>query len=220
MDVQMPNVSGIEATAAIRARESVHGGHQHIIAMTANAMQGDREACIAAGMDDYVSKPIQIPVLAAALARVPGPATTCEQAPAAAAPAPRPEQAHNVELAQPATAGAGFDRHGAVEQMGGDEELLREVVAAFLESCEDTVGRVQAAVRSGDCPALSRAAHTFKGSVATFCTGPVYELALRLERAGRDGRIDAARQDWSRLRGELDRLLPQLRALCASALAG
>src|SRR5207253_5643306 len=72
MDVQMPNMSGLEATAAIRAREAIDGGHIHIIAMTANAMQGDREACLAGGMDDYVSKPIQIENLIVALNRIAG----------------------------------------------------------------------------------------------------------------------------------------------------
>jgi HPt (histidine-containing phosphotransfer) domain-containing protein len=101
--------------------------------------------------------------------------------------------------------------------MGGDEELLREVVAAFLEACDDTVEAVDVAVRANDAKALRRAAHTLKGSVATFSTGPVYETAFELERCGRDECMETARESYQRLRAEVEQLLPELRALCAQA---
>ncbi|HEX4585514.1 MAG TPA: response regulator [Burkholderiaceae bacterium] len=206
MDVQMPNVSGLEATAAIRAREAAHGGHLHIIAMTANAMQGDREACLAGGMDDYVSKPIQIGSLIDALNRIAGPAQLQSAATRAS------NRAHAEPEAEP-VAGA-FSKEAALMKMGGDEELLKEVVVAFLDSFESTFGAVEAAVQAHDAQALRRAAHTLKGSVATFCTGPVYETALELEWCGRDDRLETVRQSYQKLHRELEQLLPELRALC------
>jgi two-component system sensor histidine kinase/response regulator len=224
MDVQMPNMSGLEATAAIRAREAVDGGHLHIIAMTANAMQGDREACLAGGMDDYVSKPIQIERLIDALSRITAqpqasPADSRPSDHARAAPQAAVRAPGNHAQAARAPAVDVFNKDAALLKMGGDEELLREVVVAFLEECEDTVGAVDAAVRANDAKALRRAAHTLKGSVATFSTGPVYETALELERCGDDG-MEAAQQSYQRLRGELEQLLPELRALCAQAAVG
>jgi CheY-like chemotaxis protein/HPt (histidine-containing phosphotransfer) domain-containing protein len=206
MDVQMPNVSGLEATAAIRAREAADGGHLHIIAMTANAMQGDREACLAGGMDDYVSKPIQIGSLIDALNRIAGPAQLQSAATRAS------NRAHAEPEAEP-VAGA-FSKEAALMKMGGDEELLKEVVVAFLDSFESTFGAVEAAVQAHDAQALRRAAHTLKGSVATFCTGPVYETALELEWCGRDDRLETVRQSYQKLHRELEQLLPELRALC------
>jgi len=239
MDVQMPIMSGLEATAEIRAREATEGGHLHIIAMTANAMEGDREACLAGGMDDYVSKPIQIERLIEALGRVPPRARTAAGANASnhglAAPEPvsgrsKPSvhtaswagpaaHSHHAQDVQEQPTGA-FSREVALLKMGGDEELLKEVVVAFLEACGDTIGAVETAVRARDAKALRRAAHTLKGSVATFSTGAVYETALELERCGRDDSLETAPQTFHRLQGELAQMLPELRALCAQAEVG
>jgi signal transduction histidine kinase/DNA-binding response OmpR family regulator len=230
MDVQMPNMSGLEATAAIRAREAAEGGHLHIIAMTANAMLGDREACLAGGMDDYVSKPIQIERLIEALSRVPqrkpraGGARGTGALVAAASKAANGTVSKDAALedadpAQDAQAGA-FSREAALLKMGGDEELLREVIVAFLEACDETVGAVEVAVRANDAKALRRAAHTLKGSVATFSTGAAYKTAFELERCGRDNSTETAPQTFARLREELGQMLPELRALCAQAEVG
>jgi CheY-like chemotaxis protein/HPt (histidine-containing phosphotransfer) domain-containing protein len=229
MDVQMPNLSGLEATAAIRQREAIEGGHMHIIAMTANAMVGDREACLAGGMDDYVSKPIQIERLIEALGRIP----EGGRAPRAlfdskAVPVyshravgrfgtSRSGPGTNGEDAGDEASASGFSREAALIKMGGDEELLKEVVLAFLEACDETVGAVEAAVHAQDARALRRAAHTLKGSVATFSTGAVYEAAFELERCGRDECIDMAPQTFQKLRGELGQMLPELRALAEVA---
>ena len=222
MDVQMPNMSGLEATAAIRAREAIDGGHLHIIAMTANAMQGDREACLAGGMDDYVSKPIQIERLIEALNRVAPQSQTASLDTRASGHDQMAPQAARGTIGAKAQADAEppaavFSKEAALLKMGGDEELLKEVVVAFLEACDDTVEAVDAAVQANDAKALRRAAHTLKGSVATFSTGPVYETALELERCGRDECMETARESYQRLRGEVEQLLPELRALCAQA---
>jgi CheY-like chemotaxis protein/HPt (histidine-containing phosphotransfer) domain-containing protein len=209
MDVQMPIMSGFEATAAIRTREALDGGHLHIIAMTANAMLGDREACLSAGMDDYVAKPIQVSSLIDALNRIaPHPQATPQEC----APSPASET-------EPESASGVFSRSAALAKMGGDDELLREVVVAFLEACDATVGAVDAAVKAHDPKTLRRAAHTLKGSVATFSTGPVYEAALELERCGRDECMDGVPHSHQKLHDELEQLLPELRALCAQTAA-
>jgi two-component system sensor histidine kinase/response regulator len=210
MDVQMPNMSGLEATAAIRAREATEGGHLHIIAMTANAMQGDREACLAGGMDDYVSKPIPIDALIEALNRV--------ESLSQPQPEGTPPSIHT--RVAPESSSIIFSKELALVRMGGDEELLKEVVVAFLDACDVTVGAVEAAVGARDAKALRRAAHTLKGSVATFTTGPVYETAFELEQCGRDESMDAAPQAYQKLHGQIERLLPELRALCAQAVVG
>jgi len=219
MDVQMPNMSGFEATAAIRTGEAADGGHLHIIAMTANAMQGDREACLAAGMDDYVAKPIQVASLLDALNRIAAepqamPPHALPSSPARTGLPPAFAPSSPAE-AKPEPASVPFSKDAALAKMGGDDELLREVVVAFLDAYEATVGAVDAAVQACDANALRRAAHTLKGSVATFSTGTVYEAALELERCGRDGCMQTVQQSHHKLHGELEQLLPELRALCA-----
>jgi two-component system, sensor histidine kinase and response regulator len=117
MDVQMPELDGFEATSAIRDREAASGQHIPIIAMTAHAMNGDRERCLAAGMDDYVTKPIQVAELLRAIQ-----ANT---------------QSSGATLPLPASAGATddvFDREQALAQVGGDEKFLAELAALFLEN--------------------------------------------------------------------------------------
>src|SRR6185436_1699787 len=119
MDVQMPEMDGMEATAVIRAQETRTGGHVPIIAMTAHAMTGDRELCLSAGMDDYVSKPIRATQLFDTLERVLGRRSERELLPTAAT---RDD-------------GRLVDFSAALEAVGGDQPLLLVVVQAFLEEC-------------------------------------------------------------------------------------
>src|SRR5207237_10635666 len=115
MDVQMPDMDGFETTAAIRAGELAAGGHIPIVAMTAHAMTGDRERCLEAGMDGYVSKPIQASELLAAIARfAPAPAVTAASAVAAGS----------------STAGDAPDWNRALDRLGGDRELLERTIRA------------------------------------------------------------------------------------------
>ena len=113
MDLQMPGMGGLEATTAIRANEQKHGGTSRIIAMTAHAMPGDRERCLAAGMDDYLTKPIDARKLYALIE-------------AGLAPVPPEEPQPSVDTA------AAFDRAEVLRRLEGDDELLREVIDLFI----------------------------------------------------------------------------------------
>jgi CheY-like chemotaxis protein len=168
MDVQMPEVDGVEATAAIREKEKATGAHIPIIAMTAHALKGDRERCLEAGMDGYVGKPIRAPELLEEIERcVPK------------APAPLAELPGPVGAPQPAP-GEVLDRAVLLEHMAGDPELLAEMVALFLQDCPQLLAALREALARGDARALKRAAHTLKGTVSNFAAPAATAAALRL----------------------------------------
>ena len=186
MDVQMPELDGLEATRRIRERfRSTHG--PTIIAMTANAMEGDREECLAAGMDDYLPKPIRLEELSRVLARC------------------RPVGA--IEPLDQAVL------RTLVSSLGGDEEgreAVRELVDTFLEDAPTQMASLHGAVECGDADGARRAAHTLKSNGATFGAQPFAELCRELENLGRDGRLDAAPEllgradeEWERVREAL-----------------
>ena len=199
MDVQMPVMGGLQATAAIRAREQrrtwVNGGNWRttpIIAMTAHAMAGDREQCLDAGMDDYLTKPIKPVELYAALDRV-----------CAAREAFNPASGDSC----PAPAAEFCDLRRTLEVLDGDEATLRVLVETFLGDYDRTLAEMDAAVASGDLEQLSRIAHRIKGSVGVFNAVPALEAAARLERAAREDNQAQARPGAQSLRNELQRVV-------------
>jgi CheY-like chemotaxis protein len=203
MDVQMPEMDGIEATAAIRARERVMGGHIPIIAMTANAMQGDRERCLEAGMDGYIAKPVR--------------ATDLYQAVEDTVLTPYEPQVQSVG-SETATAPDAenarapvLDWAVAVAQLDGNEALLQEMASLFAEECPKLMTRIRAAMAQGEMAELRRAAHTLKSSADVFAAKPVVAAAWRLETMGRDGELTYAEDAWSDLEHAVSRLLPALR---------
>jgi PAS domain S-box-containing protein len=185
MDVQMPELDGLAATREIRRRLGPEG--PAIIAMTANAMEGDRDECLAAGMDDYLSKPIRPEELSRALARC------------------RPARAD--DALDDATLGELVSSLG-----GGDEgrEAVRELVETFLDDAAAQMATLRGAVERGDAEAARRTAHTLKASGATFGAQPFAELCREVEALAREGRLDAAAalldradQEWERARSAL-----------------
>jgi PAS domain S-box-containing protein len=191
MDVQMPEMDGLEATAAIRAREAEAGCHTPIVAMTAHALQGDRERCLAAGMDAYVSKPLRPQELFDVLeSLLPAPA---DGGSAPAAPEPMP---------------AAFDMAAALERVDGDVDLMRELAGLFLGECARRMADIRRAIDRRDGSALHQAAHYLKGSVGNLGARQAFEAAGRLERDGREGRWDRAEEDWAALEGAIGRLGP------------
>lgn len=176
MDVQMPVMGGFEATAAIRALEAGSERRTPIIAMTAHAMAGDRERCLAAGMDDYVSKPIQSAVLDAALANVLG-----------ADGADSPLTGDTMD--SPA---APFDRSALIESLGGDLELYGEIVRLFLSHYPSELDALRNALAAGEAETLHRTAHSLKGAISNFSAPRATEAARTLEMALKTGMAENA----------------------------
>jgi PAS domain S-box-containing protein len=201
MDVQMPEMDGYEATVAIRRQEAGQGGHIPIIAMTAYAMRGDRERCLLAGMDRYISKPIRAQEL---FENVEGIAAL---AAAVSAPAPQPDSQQ--------TTGAILDVQHALTRVGQDQELLRELAGLFLKDCPRLVEEIRAAIVAGNAHKLKTAAHSLKGAVDNFAAKPAFEAALRLEILGRNGNLSGAPEACTALQTELERLKPALDRLAS-----
>jgi len=189
MDVQMPEMDGLEATIAIRAREKQTGAHVPIIAMTAHAMKGDRERCLEAGMDHYVSKPIRARLLFEVIDEVVGGSPLLDITPEP----PLPE-------------GEGVDWHEALSTVKGDRELLGVVVEAALEEIPRLMEEIRRAVAAGDAATLRLVAHTLKGSIRYFGQGPAYQHAYRLEQMGRDGQLEETGPTLAALEGDMEQL--------------
>ena len=187
MDVQMPEMGGFEATAAIRARERGSGRHTPIIALTAHAMTGDRERCLAAGMDAYLGKPLQTAELFATL-----------------------ESALNGAFSPEAAEPLSLDRAAIHERCEGDAELLREIIGLFRQDYPVLLERMRAAVEAGDAPELCRALHSLRGAAGNFGPSPVVEMTLRLEIQSRTGIPEDAGRIIARLEASLRQLASAL----------
>ncbi|MFQ5473402.1 MAG: response regulator, partial [Dehalococcoidia bacterium] len=189
MDVQMPEMDGLEATAAIRALEKETGAHIPIIAMTAHAMKGDRERCLAAGMDQYLTKPIRARHLYDVIE---GTVVSLPQS--------------NAATDTPSTKGNGFDLDEALRTVKGDRDLLEVVVETVLEETPRLLEAIRRSIADGDPAALRLAAHTLKGSIRYFGQSAAYEHAYRLEKIGREGPLEDAGEVVPVLEGEMARL--------------
>jgi len=200
MDVQMPEVDGLQTTKAIRERERVAGGHVPVIAMTAYALKGDRERCLEAGMDGYVSKPIRPAELLQALQAV---------VPALAGPL--------ALTADQVAWGGSLDMTAALAGVMGDRQLLAELAGLFLAECPRWLTEMRAAVAGGDPHRLQLSAHALKGGVVTFAAGAAYEAALRMEKMGQAGDLSTAPEALAGLAQEVEHLRPALAALAEQA---
>ncbi|HUO74701.1 MAG TPA: response regulator, partial [Solirubrobacteraceae bacterium] len=179
MDVQMPELDGLEATRRIRADgPSIQ---PRIVAMTANAMQGDREACLAAGMDDYLAKPIRPEALATALAATPNRA------------ADRPK----VTVLDPSAL-------ARLQAIAPNAEALARLVTSFLDNGAGLIAKMAEAAGAGDAEALRRHSHTLKSNAASFGATELCEHCAALEARARAGDLAGADQAVSRIAREFD----------------
>ena len=203
MDVQMPEMDGFEATAAVREWEKTNGEHVPIIAMTAHAMKGDREHCLAVGMDAYVSKPIRAGDLEEAVT-----------------------QAMAASKRLSATGDTSAPGGGVIEEasllagLDGNRKLLRDLAQLFIANCPQQLSEIKAAIQLGDAERLRRAAHTLKGSVGNFAVKGAFETANQLETLGKEGNLHAAQAACVALEGELLLLIQELRELTELSRTG
>jgi CheY-like chemotaxis protein len=187
MDVQMPEMNGFEATAVIRRQEQATGLHVPIIAMTAHAMKGDRERCLEAGMDGYISKPIQPETLYAAVEglALSEPANTATEA------------VPDLEA---------VDLNAALRRVRGRRDMLKELAQLFLEESARALPEIRAAVTCVDVARLADKAHTLKGAVACFAAPRAVAAAQRLELMARANNLAGLDEAWATLAREIERV--------------
>ena len=215
MDVQMPEMDGLEATRHIRRHWPSELG-PHIIAMTANAMEGDREACLAAGMNDYVSKPIRVEALVEALSRsrpLEGDQAGEEQ-PEPLAGADQSGQVPNLTPTSPNSRepapGAQVLDSAALENLlavvGGEFDYLVELIDSFLEEAPRLLAELNQAVEDGDAAGVRRAAHSLKSNGADFGASTFFNLCKELEMMGKSGVLDHAADLSAQIAAEYDKV--------------
>jgi CheY-like chemotaxis protein len=175
MDVQMPEMDGLEATRAICARRPA-GERPRIIAMTAEAMEADRQACLAAGMDDYVVKPVRLDRLSRALAQCRHLTRRVDESPPPAAGPPSSSVVDHRVL------------HDLQAELGGAEEL-RQVIATFLEASPQFLAALRDAAARSDVTGMGRAAHALKSSSAMLGASALSNRCAELEQSSRSGAV-------------------------------
>ena len=213
MDCQMPVMDGYEATAVIRALPEGRGAKLPIVALTANAMQGDEQLCLDAGMNGFLAKPYTLASLHATLAgwlhSAAGIASA--QSAAAQASAPRP----STPATAPASAAINMAAIDSLRELDerGSMELVTQLVSLFLKSADDKLARVTSAAAEGNAKVLLQAAHSLKSSAANLGAEALADCYRELERFGREGRLDEARGLIEQTRREQQRALLRLREL-------
>jgi len=195
MDVQMAEMDGFEATAAIRTKEGSTGRHIPIVAMTAHALKGDEERCLAAGMDGYISKPIRSGELFRVIENhIRTADLAVERAPAQQVPT------------------ATLDAAALLNCVDGDVELMQKLVKVFWGDCPRMLFDIRKALEAESPKALMRAAHALKGSLSYFGTNSALRAAMKLETLGHEGTMDGSARAFAELEEGLSGLKPALAA--------
>jgi two-component system, sensor histidine kinase and response regulator len=201
MDIQMPVMDGILATKTIREREQSTHTHIPIIAMTAHAMEGDRLRCMAAGMDGYVTKPIQPAELQAALL-------------AALEDAPHVEHPEVEEARRPIPAESvvvDWDMAKTLERLDGDATLLREVIEIFVNQAPNHLSALRLAVEQGTAETVESVAHSLKGELGYLGQMEISKKAQEIEAMGRSHNIERAASLLPRFQAEITALCTAIR---------
>jgi two-component system sensor histidine kinase/response regulator len=196
MDVQMPEMNGLDATSVIRQSERQTGAHLPIIAMTALAMKGDRQRCLDAGMDDYISKPIRADEIFRAIDRLSTAITNRRRADedtgSATTISPDPDSA--------------LDAAELLSRVEGDVDLMQQLIEISQEEWPRLLVEVREVIDRGDARALDRVGHRIKGSAGIFGARALVEVAQRLENIGRANDLSGASAELANLERELERL--------------
>jgi two-component system, sensor histidine kinase and response regulator len=214
MDVQMPEMDGFEATQRIREQEQSTSRHIPIVAMTAHAMKDDRQRCLDAGMDGYISKPIHSKELCLLLSSF-----TPEETPAEL-------ETHSAEFVDANRTGVSskepshvdssegfFDKAALLLRIGGREDRLQMIIQIFLDEAYEQMGGLKEAITRGDASSMKRPAHSLKGACAVFGAWSVVDAATVLESLGQAGELSGAAELFSRLEKEFFILKSHLEAL-------
>jgi signal transduction histidine kinase/ligand-binding sensor domain-containing protein/DNA-binding response OmpR family regulator len=202
MDIQMPEMDGITATQRIREGEKLTQRHLPIIAMTAYAMKGDRERCLAAGMDGYVSKPINGDSLESAIAsvlrgtRLGG----------------RGESPDKQETEFKSPDSMSWSMEQTLEKLGGDEKLMHEVIEIFLDEAPKHISVLQIALEKRSGEAVESAAHSLKGELSYLCMSELSGSASDLEQMGRNSDFDGISRRLPRFEADVFHLLVSMRS--------
>jgi CheY-like chemotaxis protein/HPt (histidine-containing phosphotransfer) domain-containing protein len=210
MDVQMPEMDGLEATLALRRREEGTGHRTPVLALTAYAMKGDRDRCLAAGMDGYLSKPIQEKELADAL-RMLAPKDQSRQKVLVLG------ERDNGHSSQRGEEGSALNRDYLLRSIGGDEGALREIIWLFVGECPRSLVSIRDALTTRNAPALAIAAHSLKGMAGGLGAQRVFAAAAKLEAAGRLGDLAGVAELFSELEAQSQSLLTSLPELLRSS---
>jgi two-component system sensor histidine kinase/response regulator len=196
MDIQMPEMDGLEATLKLREQEKITGGHQPIVAMTALAMKGDRDRCIEAGMDGYLSKPIRQQELDEVLESFAGRKLT-----------------HSAPAATPSAKETSVDTAELLERVDGDHAFLAELAEIFRQDYPRQLMAAREALSRQDSEAVAKASHALKGALANLAAGPASRIAQQLEANARTGDLTHAGPALQQLEEELGRVMIQLERL-------
>jgi len=196
MDLQMPRMDGFEATRIIRASDRWRD--LTVVAMTAHAMKGDRERCMEAGMDDYITKPLKAEELQQMVDKWVSKSSSSSEA---AGPSEHGPAVYEVAASRSKTP---LDLERALKQLGGDRELFDEALAVFLDDLPRQAGELESAVSDADAERLHAAAHSLKGAASNICAEPTRCVAQELERRGRHGELKETDLLLEELRQHLD----------------
>jgi len=194
MDVQMPGVDGLTATRKIREWERGKGSHIQIIAMTAHAMKGDKERCLEAGMDGYLSKPVSSRAIEEAIAQF-----------------VRSERPISPAAEESSTSAATWDPARALERLGGDEALLNDLIGIFFEETPKHLTILDQSIAGSDFPLIERTAHTLKGELSYLGLSDAAEKCRLMEGLGREQRLAEAVELLRALKSELSGVIAVMR---------
>jgi two-component system sensor histidine kinase/response regulator len=199
MDVQMPELNGLETTAAIRSRENGTSRHLPIIAMTAHAIKGDRDICLRSGMDAYLSKPVRADELFHAIESLVAGRSVRSSATASSAVQDAP-----------------FNEREFLARMDGSHEVCVQIAEAFLDECPKLMSALRTALRQKDAPALAAAAHALKGAIVNFTGCTAFHSVVRLEQIAKEADLQLAAEALKRLDGDVNVLLQSLKSFASA----